>query len=264
MKLNADQLARFADEGYVFVPELFSQDEVKVLMDEVPGIYAQRRDEVVREKDGETVRSAFAVQTYSEAFYRLSRHPRLIEPAMQLLDGPVYMHQFKINAKAAFNGDVWQWHQDYGTWSRDDLMPEPRAMNLALFLEEVNQFNGPLLFIPRSHKRDVIEAGYDTTTTSYGLWTIDDETITRLVAEGGIVAPTGPAGSGLFFHCNLVHGSPSNMTPWNRTIVYISACQVENHIRRFKRPGWIAHRDFTPIEPLADDCLMALARERAA
>ncbi|MEE8535966.1 MAG: phytanoyl-CoA dioxygenase family protein, partial [Kiloniellales bacterium] len=151
-----------------------------------------------------------------------------------------------------------------GTWSRDDLMPEPRALNLAVFLDEVNQFNGPLIFIPGSHKRGVIEAGHDTTTTSYPLWAIDNQTIAQLVAEGGIVAPTGPSGSAILFHCNLVHGSPSNMSPWHRTIVYMSACQVDNHIRRFKRPEWIAHRDFTPIEPLDDDCLMALARERAA
>ncbi len=31
---------------------------------------------------------------------------------------------------------------------------------------------------------------------------------------------------------------------------------MSNHIRRFKRPDWIAHRDFTPIVPLADDCLL--------
>ncbi|MYF07825.1 MAG: proline hydroxylase, partial [Rhodospirillaceae bacterium] len=36
-----------------------------------------------------------------------------------------------------------------------------------------------------------------------------------------------------------------------------SLCHVENHIRRFKRPEWIAHRDFAPIEPLPDDCLLA-------
>ena len=36
----------------------------------------------------------------------------------------VYVHQFKLNAKAAFEGDVWQWHQDYGTWARDDGMPQ--------------------------------------------------------------------------------------------------------------------------------------------
>src|SRR3546814_9383263 len=58
------------------------------------------------------------------------------------------MHQFKINAKAAFDGEVWQWHQDFGTWHRDDEMPEPRAMNIALFLDEVSAVNGPLMFIP--------------------------------------------------------------------------------------------------------------------
>ena len=33
----------------------------------------------------------------------------------------------------AFDGAVWQWHQDYATWFSDDDMPEPRAMNIALF-----------------------------------------------------------------------------------------------------------------------------------
>ena len=47
---------------------------------------------------------------------------------------------------------------------------------------------------------------------------------------------------------------------WDRVIVYISLCHVDNHIRRFKRPEWIAHRDFTPIECLADNCLTAADR----
>ena len=33
----------------------------------------------------------------------------------------------------------------------DDDMPEARAMNIAIFLDEVNEFNGPLMFIPGSH-----------------------------------------------------------------------------------------------------------------
>ncbi len=264
MKLTSEQLTEFDREGWIFLPELFSQAEIDVLMGEVPKIFAMRRDEVWREKDGEAVRTAFAAHTYSEAFRRLGAHPRLIEPVMQLVDGPVYMHQFKINGKAAFDGDVWQWHQDYGTWARDDLMPEPRAMNIALFLQDVTEFNGALMFIPRSHKAGVIEAGHDTLTTSYPLWTLDKATVTRLAEEGGIVAPKGKAGSVLLFHSNLVHASPSNISPWDRTIVYLSLCHVDNHIRQFKRDEWIAHRDFTPIQPLADDCLLELARENAA
>jgi ectoine hydroxylase len=31
---------------------------------------------------------------------------------------------------------------------------------------------------------------------------------------------------------------------------------VSNHIRRFKRPEYIAHRDFTAIATLPDDCLL--------
>ena len=137
-------------------------------------------------------------------------------------------------------------------------MPQPRAMNIALFLEDVTEFNGALMFIPRSHKGGVIEAGHDLETTSYPLWTIDDATIAKLVDEGGIIAPKGKAGSAMLFHCNLVHASPSNMSPQDRTIVYLSLCHVDNHIRRFKRAEWIAHRDFAPIESLDDDCLKTL------
>ncbi len=156
----------------------------------------------------------------------------------------------------AFDGDVWQWHQDFGTWHNNDLMPEARAMNVAIFLDEVNEFNGPLMFIPGSHKLGVLDAGHDTTTTSYPLWTIDHETIAKLVARGGLVAPKGPAGSMIMFHSCLVHASTSNLSPWNRVTVYLSLCAVSNHIRRFKRPEYIAHRDSTPIECLPDDCLL--------
>jgi ectoine hydroxylase len=41
----------------------------------------------------------------------------------------------------------------------------------------------------------VVDAQHDGATTSYPLWTIPNDTITRLVAHGGIVAPKGPPGS---------------------------------------------------------------------
>ena len=263
LHLTAERLRRFDDEGYLFIPGVFEPAETGLLLREAHAIFGGSRQEVVRERNGKTVRTAFAAHRYNEAYRRLGRHPRLIRPVQQILGGEVYMHQFKINAKAAFDGDVWQWHQDYGVWSRDDGMPECRAMNVALFLEDVTEFNGALTFIPRSHKKGVLEAGHDVETTSYPLWTIDNATISRLVEEGGLAAPKGKAGSLVMFSGNLVHGSPSNMSPFDRTIVYLSLCRVENHIRRFKRPEWIAHRDFTPIECLDDDCLMRLAAEGA-
>ncbi|MCP4327076.1 MAG: proline hydroxylase [Alphaproteobacteria bacterium] len=263
MPLTDAQIARFDTDGYLFLPDVFSAAETALLKAEATRLYALDRKEIWREANG-APRTAFAAHLYSEPYRRLGAHPRLIAPVMQLLGEEVYMHQFKVNAKAAFDGAVWQWHQDYGTWARDDLMPEPRAMNIALFIDAVTAANGPLIFLPGSHRKGIIEAGHDLETTSYPLWTLDRDSVRELAEAGGVVAPVGAPGSVLLFHCNLVHASPPNISPWDRVIVYLSLCAVSNHIRRFKREDWIAHRDFTPIAPLADDCLATLTVDHQA
>jgi ectoine hydroxylase len=261
MRLSKEQLAQFDRDGYLFFPSHFSPEETKTLNAAVPELYARREAYNVREKGKEAVRTNFAAHMYSEPFAKLARHPRMIKPVEDLFDEKLYMHQFKINGKMAFEGDVWQWHQDYGTWLNDDLMPTERAMNVAIFLDDVNEYNGPLMFIPGSHKKGVVDAKHDLTTTSYPLWTVDNQLIAQLVEraggkQGGIVAPKGPAGSMILFHSCLVHASSANLSPFNRVAVYLSLCAVSNHIRRHKRPEYIAHRDFTPIDCLPDDCLL--------
>jgi ectoine hydroxylase len=263
MKLTDAQIAEFDREGYLFLPSVFTPAEAALLRDEAKAIFALDRDEVLHEASG-AARMAFACQTYNEAHRRLSRHPRLVEPVMQLLGGPVWMYQYKINAKAAFDGEVWPWHQDFGHWHREDEMPEPRAMNIALFLDEVSAVNGPLMFVPGSHRHGTQTARHDSETTSYPLWALDRETVSRLAGEAGIVAPTGPAGSVLMFHSNIVHASAPNISPFDRRIVYVSLSHVDNRIGKLTRKPWIAQRDFTPLQPLPDDCLQEMVDARSA
>ncbi|VVN73349.1 phytanoyl-CoA dioxygenase family protein [Pseudomonas fluorescens] len=254
MKLTQEQIKAYDEEGYILLPSLFSQQEAALMKSRLPALYQMNRDEVIKEKSG-VVRTVFAAHTFDEVFARVASHPRLIDPARQLLNSEVYMHQFKINAKAAFNGDIWQWHQDFGTWHQDDGMPEARAMNVAIFLDDVNEFNGPLMLIPRSHKEGRLDASHDLTTTSYPLWTLDNAKVSELVEQGGIVAPKGVAGTVLIFQSTLVHASSPNLSPWDRNTLYVTTNSVENAIRKFQRPDYIAHRDFTPIRTLDDTCL---------
>lgn len=131
MKLTPEQRAQFERDGYLFFPGHFSPEETRVLTDAVPELYGRREAFNVREKGSDAVRTNFAAHLYSEPFAKLARHPRMVGPVRDLFEEEVYMHQFKINGKMAFEGDVWQWHQDYGTWLNDDLMPTERAMNVA-------------------------------------------------------------------------------------------------------------------------------------
>ena len=259
MRLTSTQIARFRDDGFLILPSVFSLEEVAHLKAELPRLFAERRPENFREKGSDAVRTAMGLHLRSEVYARLVRHPRLVEPARQLLGDDLYIQQVKVNAKAAFSGDVWQWHHDFATHGGEDGVPEPLALNLHVLLDEVNEFNGPIVFIRGSHRRGVAPATLDTETTSYPLWVVDDETVAGLVAEGGLVAAKGPPGTVLIFGDTLVHGSSINMTPWPRTIFSLILNPVANALTRHKRPEHQHHRDLSPVSPLGDGCLLVPA-----
>ena len=79
MKLDAKQIKQFEDEGWLFLPDCFSPEEVAALRTEAEAIYKLDRPQIWREKSG-APRTAFAAHTYNEAFGLLGRHPRLIAP----------------------------------------------------------------------------------------------------------------------------------------------------------------------------------------
>ncbi|MGQ0674762.1 MAG: phytanoyl-CoA dioxygenase family protein [Rhodospirillales bacterium] len=258
MRLSAGQLEQFQRDGFIALPGLFSGPEVAAMRARLPRLFAQRVPENFREKGSEAVRTAMALHLRDDVFARVVRHPRLVEPAMQILgDDRLYVQQVKVNAKAAFTGEQWQWHYDFATHHNEDGVPQPLALNLHIFLDEVTEFNGPLTFIRGSHHHGPAPTGLDAVSTSYPLWTVPSEAVARLVAEGGLEAPKGPPGTALIFGDLLVHGSPSNMSPHPRSIFSLILNPVGNAQTRFKRPDHQHHRDFAPVAPLRDDCLTA-------
>jgi ectoine hydroxylase len=192
---------------------------VAVLRAALPAVFAEDTPANFREKDGSKVRTAMGIHLRSPAYAKLVRHPRFVEPARQILgDDQLYVMQAKVNVKAAFGGDVWQWHYDFATHHREDGIPKPLPLNLHVFLDDVTEFNGPLWFIRGSHRPGPAPTGLDTVTTSYALWTVPNDAVARLAGEGGILSAHGPAGTGLIFGDLMVHGSPANMSPWDRRI----------------------------------------------
>jgi ectoine hydroxylase-related dioxygenase (phytanoyl-CoA dioxygenase family) len=262
--LTDQHLSRYEREGFLFFPEFLSTSEVETLQAELPSIFAEDTPRRVLEEGGQVVRSVYGSHMTNDAFRKLSEDPRLVGPAVKLLGSEVYIHQFKINAKAIFGGDKWEWHQDYVFWRKEDGMPTARVANVALFLNQVNEFNGPLLLIPGSHQEDVIDVNgraeipdayldspaWITNLTAQLKYALPRETVTKLVNQYGIVAPKGPAGSLLIFHGNLVHGSVQNISPFERTIVCITYNSIHNTlpVSEKMRPQFLANRDYTPIK----------------
>ena len=251
MELTPDQLADFHSNGIIAIENAFSADEVTAINARLPRLFGERCPENFREKSSDVVRTAMGLHLRDDLFAELVRDPRFLRPAQQILnDDQLYIQQVKVNAKEAFTGEQWQWHYDFATHHNEDGVPKPLALNLHIFLDDVNEFNGPLVFIPGSHRNGPAPTSLDVVTTSYPLWTVANEVVGPLVDAGGLYCPKGEPGTMLIFGDSLVHGSPINMSPWDRRIFSLILNPLSNRQTTFKRGDHQHHRDFSAVERL--------------
>lgn len=262
MQLDDTQIAQFNEQGYLLFPRVLDDDEVGTLQRAMPDILNRQGPEVIREKEDPTAaRLAFGAHEYSKPFRRLSLLPRILSPVRQLLRGDVYLHQSRLNPKEGFSGGAsWEWHQDYPPWHTIDGMPGPKCIMASVFIDDCTAVTSPLLVVPGSHRHGLLDSTLhkDAKGRGYALHHIDHATLERLAKESGIEALIGPAGSLALVHCNVVHGSAHNVSPWRRAIMYLIYNAVTNACRGTERPWYQNNRNFTLLQPLDDDCLKAL------
>src|SRR2546426_6481795 len=103
MRLTQEQVQRFQEDGFLVLPNLFSREELEILRGELPAMCAEDCPANIREKAGGPVRTAMGLHLRRPVFAQLARHPRFVEPAMQIAGDKIYIQQVKVNAKAAFS-----------------------------------------------------------------------------------------------------------------------------------------------------------------
>ena len=257
MELTPAQLAQYERDGFLIFPDLFGPAEIAVLRQEVARLAKLDTEEVFREHTG-GVKSIFRVHeedgaTRSPPFRALVRTPRVLRPVQQVLRGDAYVYHTKINAKPAIEGTIWMWHQDYNAWSKDGC-PTPNMATFNVMLDDTSELSGGLYIIPGSHRLGLLESVYDT-STGYKLWVIPKEKMIEVLRNSpSPVAVTGRAGTGVLFHCNVLHASGHNLSGEDRWHVYVSCNAVANKpvLGPNPRPDWVVSRNWHPL-PIEDD-----------
>lgn len=255
----------YGRDGWFQLPDAFSDVDIKKLRDSIDVISAQQRPEVVYESDSSVVRAVHGCHDFDEVCNRLIRLPVLLDFAETLLDGPVYVYQFKVNMKQALTGAAWPWHQDFIFWHKEDGMADPDAVNIAIFLDDVHEANGPLKVIPGSHHLGLIdgregaedEPSHDwrkhvSATLEY---TVPDDLAESLASAYGTQRFTGSAGTAVAFHPNLVHSSSSNLSEHRRSMLLITYNKVSNAPANPTRPEFLVSRNSAPVVRVDDNHL---------
>lgn len=263
--LTAEQVDSYERNGFLVLDSLFTPAEIARLQAELARLRASPDgidpQTLILEPGGRELRSIFQIHRASPLFARLAADARLVSIASWLLGDRVYVHQSRLNYKPGFSGKDFYWHSDFETWHVEDGMPCMRALSVSISLTDNTDLNGPLMLVPGSHRRYVTCVGetpaehYKQSLRRQEYGVPDHESLATLVAEGGIVSSTGPAGTVTFFDCNVMHGSNSNITPFARSnafIVYNAMCNalVEPFGGQAPRPEFIAARTHaTALEP---------------
>lgn len=260
MRLTTQQTDAYRTDGLVFLPGLFDGEEIDALKREQARLFTLDLDTHLRAPSGEFLGTT-AMERHSALYARLLRDERLLGLAEQLLGPLLYCHQYKIILKQPFGTLSLPWHQDYGPWRHHDGMPEPRALSIGLYLDAVNEFNGPIVYIPGSHRDGLIDYEVKDVPGTTPIPSLPDATVAELVAARGLLAPKGPAGSVTIFDSCMAHASGQNLSPYPRHLIYLSYNPVDNAIQKPTRPSHFASQDFTPLTPAPRTALLG---ERAA
>jgi ectoine hydroxylase len=235
--LSQAQIDRYRKTGFLAIDSLFSADEVDLLCDGFREDSTNPGPHRIQETDGDEVRAVYASHLRRREFATLVRSPRMLGPVRQLLTDDVYVYQLKTNAKPAFGGDRWAWHQDYVAWKIADNLPAPSLVNVGLFLDDVTEFNGPLILLPGSHRSGLVRDTRNEQALSAQHLDPDDISLKPaemrdLVDRHGMASMHGKAGSVVFFSPEIVHGSGPNMSPFSRRLLLVTYNDVAN------QPTW--------------------------
>lgn len=273
LELSKQQITEFTDLGYLLLQDHLTAEMVGCLLEHCEAdanVEPQRR---IVEADG----SPYSVYLDQDDNYltQFKRYSKMLDVAKCLLNGDVYVHQIKMNHKVAFTGSNIAWHRDLIYWKKLDHLPGSNILTAAILLDDVNEFNSPLLVIPKSHKQAaefseeyIGEEDQTGITKSWkngqgvnGELLISDlryienhEALKAMVDENGLISFTGNKGSVIFFHGDTLHASNQNISPWDRKMLFITYNSVDNvdTSNLSLRERYISYPDNTPLSPLDD------------
>jgi ectoine hydroxylase len=247
----------YTQAGWYALPQPLPEPVIGQLRESVARISVQDRPEVVFEADAQVVRALHGCHRFDAACAALTRLPVFVALAESLVGGPVYVYQFKVNLKQPFEGRAWPWHQDFAFWLREDGMPKPNAVNIAVFLDDVHAGNGPLTVIPGSHRLGLLDVDTAHRSANSPDWrrhvsadleyTVDEGRVAELAADLGRHVAVGVRGSCFAFHPSIVHASSNNGSADRRAMLLITYNAVDNAPLSPTRPEFLVDRNTTPV-----------------
>lgn len=223
MYLSAKAVADYERDGFVLVPDLFTEAEVKAMLNDVEsGERVAHTTRGVADRSGRKAGIAIWSELGDDIWAAASTCPRIVNNIRILLREEIAFFHGKVMLKEAKSGGAWEWHQDYGYWY-DQGYVFPRLMSAFVALDPATKENGCLQVLRGSHHLGRLSHEAVGNQSGADARRIDkiEKLFERVYCE---MTP----GSVLFFHCNLLHTSAPNESEHPRRSFIICYNALDN------------------------------------
>src|SRR5688572_10613702 len=162
--LSAEQKRRYADEGFLFLPDLLTPREVTILRAAI--------NDLAKLGFNLQARQVGALTGKDPRFKQLAFNPKVCDLIGELVDWErIYLHSSKVNFNCAREGIAKTWHQDNVYW------PEvpPNQLTMWIAIDDADETNGCMWVLPGSHKAGIVPHTKGATG-----WEVTDEMLPKL------------------------------------------------------------------------------------
>lgn len=217
-KLTEEQIAFYRKNGYLLgLPPIYSSAEMQQLNADLPQLLSLL-------KPGETTKDIREWHETSRYLYDIVMNPKIHDLVEGIFGPNFYCWASNFFIKDPFTKSTVGWHQDAYYWP----MQPHNSVTVWLAFDDVDEENGAMKLIPRSHLHGVIK--HKRTERTDSVLTLELETGT--FQEADAIQLKLKAGEVSMHDDRCVHGSPANPSARRRagfTIRY-SGTNVKNDL----------------------------------
>lgn len=219
--LNKEQLQFYYENGYVLVENAVSPEQLAKLEQITHRLIEASStvtvsNEVYDLDEGHCADSPKLTRIklphkQDPYYWEVACNSRITEILRQILGDNVLLQTSKLNTKAPDGGAAVEWHQDWAFYPHTN----DALLACGLFLDDVDEQNGPLQVIPGSHKGPVLDHNSGLGVFCGAIDPDDPE-----FHHNEAVTLTGKAGSMSIHHVRTIHGSAPNTSDKSRKVLF--------------------------------------------
>lgn len=228
MKLKKTNYNSYKKNGYVLINNLINKHDLNVISKRLK--YLERK-----QIDGRGLSEPGTKKSLIHSLHKDRLLRNIIEQknwfkdiSSNLLDcESIFTWNAKSNLKHKWIGSVEYYHQDYIYWKGLGFKSS-NMLNCMIFVDDHSHLNAGLWVFPGTHKKMYKHEKF-ININSLQKYFVPPKILTKISKSNPPIAINAKAGSCLFFHSKLIHGSSHNISPKDRKILLYDISSLKDY-----------------------------------